>query len=124
MESIYTSNEKLHHRDKLTTLQWKEQIQYIVKNAIENDDHVLGEYLVANYSINTGRSFYYDHNRYIHDYLSNLTIYQAILLYDNIFNKDNFIAAIKIDHPHLNQLIEIHNHLQLSIIDAESNLPS
>lgn len=120
MESALDITEVEQHMDKMCQLPWKEQIVYIINNALMNDDHVLGEYLITKYSIINSRSFNMDHNRYLHDYLRNVNMHQVIHIYDNLQNKEDFIVAIKIDHPHLKQMIDIHNQLVGNSIEPDS----
>lgn len=50
---------------------------------------------------------------YNYSYLKTLTMYHAVVIYDSLQQEyiDDMLYAIKKEHPHLHQLVDIHNKI-------------
>ena len=86
---------------------WLEQIEYISQVQKLSD----GLALIKIYNSFWNRNYYDDQIRHYYRFLKDFSLDSAITLYDNLLDqaRSNMIYSIGFDHPHLKQMIEIHN---------------
>lgn len=103
----------------LNSLTWPEQIEYIMEMEYDIDDNVIMD-LKRLYNHINKRIYDYDLNRYNYLYLTHVSVQQALHLYDSLNEtaQYNMISAIKLDHPHLGEMIEVHEMLKPSCITS------
>ena len=117
----------------LNSLTWPEQIEYIMEleydtddenelrvgNLVYDDENVIMD-LKRLYNHINKRTYDYDLNRYNYLYLTHVSVQQALHLYDSLNEtaQYNMISAIKLDHPHLGEMIEVHEMLKPSCITS------
>ena len=93
---------------KFNSLSWQDQVKFIIE---ENSNGTDTSFFIQSYETTHNTKFETDQHRYIYSFLSFINIDQALALYDNIIEKDIIIEVIKKDHPHLNDLITVHDYI-------------
>jgi len=90
----------------------KQQLEYIINLMCMGDSSEFEE-LKCFYECTYNVSFDFECLRYDYSFLTALSLYEAIKLYDNLKEtvKEAFIAIIELDHGHLLDLVNIHKTL-------------
>lgn len=102
----------------------KEQVSYIINLTNTSRDVDLINYMISYYEEKNGEgSFEFDRQRSVYSFLKNLSMYEVVNLYDTMVEtaKNLLIEIIKIDHDHLMQMVNIHNHVTLMNHPISSN---
>lgn len=93
----------------LKLMNWKSQIEYIIdkSDALSTDEMLK---LISDYEHRNKSKYSQDYKRYMLSYLKHVNIHQAIMLYESMDDESklNMIHVIKIDFPHLSEIIEIY----------------
>lgn len=94
-------------------LHWIKQIEYIIEAEYDDENALKVSELKRQYFHLNKRLYNHDLNRYNHFYLKGANINQCINLYDSLNESAQYdlIAAILADHPHLIEMVEIHENL-------------
>lgn len=102
----------------------EKQLEKIIDLMCQHGDVVGVEDLKKYYESEHNTSFDNDRAHYEYSFLKNVTLYQAIRLYDNLAEKAKkiFIDVILDDHHHLYKLVRIHNSLRVINTEAPSKL--
>lgn len=102
----------------------KEQVSYIINLTNTSRDVDLINCTISYYEEKYGEgSFEFDRQRSVYSFLKNLNMYEVVNLYDTMVEtaKNLLIEIIKIDHVHLMQMVNIHNHVTLMNHPISSN---
>lgn len=104
--------------DKLTREEHLDQIINLMDVEEETEHHI------TIYELKYNSSFELDCKRYMYAYLKCTNSRQAINLYDSLLDEEKLVLinVIKIDHPHLAELIDIHEEILFHTSDAISNI--
>lgn len=103
----------------------KEQVSYIINLTNTSRDVDLINCMISYYEEKNGEgSFEFDRQRSVYSFLKNLSMYEVVNLYDTMVEvaKNLLIEIIKIDHDHLMQMVNIHEHVTLMNHPTSSNV--
>lgn len=105
-----TSGHKAFYQ-KMITLSWLEQIKYILDLEMNGEEV---DFLKVSYEAINKRLFSFDKSRYMYSFLAGANMVQAVSLYECFTVEDRyiFVSVIAFDHPHLHQVIKIHNYIE------------
>lgn len=103
----------------MTCLTWREQIEYIVEMDLDLDNENLTNRLIKWYESTNKRMFNFDKLRWTYAFLKDITLAQALHLYDALTDviKSDVIDVIKSDFPHLSELTYIHESFEINSTD-------
>lgn len=98
--------------------------EYLEHIILLNDNGEEIDHLITIYELKYQSSFDIDCKRYMYSYLKCTNERQAINLYDSLLDEEKLvlIEVIKIDHPHLIELIDIHEEILFHMYDVSSNI--
>lgn len=101
-----------------------EQLAYIINLECIGDERFeeLRNFYEHTYKV----SFSLDVMRYDYSFLSMLSVYEAVKLYDCLKEslQDAFIAVVELDHLHLKELVNIHHTVKTFNVDVQSCIVS
>lgn len=112
--------------NQMLVLGENEQIQYILDLITDEEENDIIHYLITKYEIIHSCSFEDHKHRYLFAYLKYITMQQALNLYDGLIDieKEKMISVIIVDHPHLDELVNVHNYIMLNQVIPESTIYS
>lgn len=99
---------------KFDKLSRDEHLEYIVNALYDYPDGDV-EHSITMYELKYDASFEIDSKRYMYRYLKCMNMVQVLNLYDSLKEdeREAVITAIRIDHPHLQQMVVIHEEIIL-----------